>query len=158
MEIIIKPTQNDYLAAIPIMLLGVLFIALGMYVFNNYEVWGSVIVLQSCRFYIYQVMDLLFQKKIVVSEENVYVELLWIKFEVASKGFLRIDDMLILSTTSVKSPTLNIYRNPSGLLGKIFKNKIKLSAVNKDNYEKTLQYATLISNSMNIEFKNSYMI
>lgn len=72
------------------------------------------------------------------------------------KTFLRIDNMFVLSPINAKFPTLNIYRNEDSILGKIFKNKIKLYVVTQNNLIAAKEEAKIISEMFNIPVYSDY--
>jgi hypothetical protein len=89
--------------------------------------------------------------------DTIYVKCMGLCLKLNSaKSFLRIDNTINISTSGVKHPTLNVYRNSPYIIGRLFKNKIKLYDITEDNYEKMKIEAQRIADLLGIPFKDSY--
>jgi hypothetical protein len=138
---------------------GLLLSAMAIYGYKKNELFAIIIICGSIRFSLYQMIDLLVNKTIFEDESGIFIQCLGIKFKLNKEtSFMRIDNMLILNPINSKYPTLNIYRNPSNLLGRLFKNKIKLYNITKGNYEESITEAKKISEMLDIQFKDVYYI
>lgn len=156
-KIVIKSKQDSIVDAIGGLLNGGLFIAIAIYAFNKNRLLSVLLMCISIRMSIYQMIDLWVDKTFFIENGKVYVKCWGVKFRVnRERSFLRIDNMLVLSPINAKFPTLNIYRNPSCLLCKVFKNRIKLYTVTKDNIEDVRKEAHRISEMLGIPFKDVY--
>lgn len=159
MEIIVKPKQNSISEAIGSIINAGLFITIAIYFLNRNVLLSILLICGAMRFSIYQMIDLWFNKTIFLDNGIVFVRCWGIKFRLSQeKSFLRIDNMFVLSPINAKFPTLNIYRNPSSVIGRLFKNKIKLYTITKANIEASRKEAQRISEVFGIQFKDVYEV
>lgn len=156
-EIVIKTKQDSILDASSYLLMGGLFILVGVYFYNRNELFSLLIIGLSFKFYIYQMIDLWAGKTFIIDCEKLYIKCWGIKFELdKERSFLRIDNMWVLSNINAKHPTLNIHRNPTSRWGRIFKNQIKLYPVDKHYIEKIEQETQYIADRLGIKFHDVY--
>lgn len=156
-EIVIKTKQDSVLDAFGYLLLGGLFIFVGIYFYNRNELFSLLIMVLSFKFYIYQMIDLWAGKTFIIDGEKLYIKCWGIKFKLdKERSFLRIDNMWVLSNINAKHPTLNIHRNPTSWWGRIFKNQIKLYPVDKYNIKKAEPEAQDIADRLGIKFHDIY--
>lgn len=102
-------------------------------------------------------IDLLFTKKIIFTQEGeIYIKLFF-KWKVhADKSYLIIEDIFVPSTVDVKNSTLVLYRNSNSFISRLFKNKIKLHSIDQVNLEQIKDEAQKISEMFGIEFRDIY--
>lgn len=157
MEIVIKPKQNSIFDAVGGVINGGLFIAIAIYFFNRNKFLSVLLICGAVRFSIYQMIDLWVNKTIFIEGDTVFIRCWGIKFKLSTeRSFLVIENMLVLNPINAKHPTLNIYRNPSYFFGRLFKNKIKLYTITKDNIEESKKEAQKISEMFGVVFKDVY--
>jgi len=154
----ISVTQSNILVAV-ISTLGGLGLMTLIYFFNHREsgFFFIAILFILFRIFIYQNLDLWFSKNFFKADGFIKLRCAGIDFRLdPERSFLRIDSNLNLSRTQAKHPTLNIYRNPSNVLFRLFKNKIKLKVPDKKDLSDCVVLAREISEKLEIRFMDNY--
>lgn len=116
-----------------------------------------VVIILAFKIFVYQIIELFFDKVIVKKSNSLFVKFVGISFPVSiENSYLVIEDTINLSTNGIKYPTLNIHRNENSFLNRLFKNKIKLHFVKNSDSEKIKTEAKLISETFGIRFIDDY--
>ncbi|MEZ5017808.1 MAG: hypothetical protein R2800_12195 [Flavipsychrobacter sp.] len=154
---IIIPSKLSIHSAIADLALGFVLIYLSYLLFNVYCILGFLMFIVVIRTSIYQMIDLWFTKTIIIEGDELFICCWGIKFKLSREdSFLKIDNIVKFSSLNVRYPSLNIYRNPTSFLHKVFKNKIKLNVTIKKDIKETEEEARRISNMFGIPFKDTY--
>ena len=157
LEYEVKKNRASIYDSVGSLLSALLFIIFSICFYERGKAFALLTIILSFRFSIYQMLDLWFDKKIVLKNSKMYIQCGGVKFKLnCQKTFLRIDNMFVLSPINAKFPTLNIYRNEDSILGKIFKNKIKLYVVTQNNLIAAKEEAKIISEMFNIPVYSDY--
>lgn len=156
---IIKPSVVDVLSTLGDIAFGAFFIIICVVFFNKkYAFFIIPLMYLLFRLYIFQVVDLLFAKKIIcTAEKKFYVKMYGFRWKINKEQcYLMIDEMFIPSTVSTKDAVLMLYRNSTSFWSKLFKNKIKLHSIDNDNFEQIRSEAKTISALFEIPFRDIY--
>ena len=157
----IKPSIEDGYFAFWVIIHGAFFISIFLYGYSrihSYLFFIIFLIALSFKLYIFQIIDLLFNRKIVLTEDGeIYIKLFFITWRLDNKKcYLIIEDIFIPTTIDIKRPTLMIYRNPNTFFNRLFKNKIKIHRADKINFEQIRDEARKISEMFGIPFRDIY--
>lgn len=151
----IKPsavTKKYLVGNIPVSILG-LFIGILVAITMNIlagcllflMVWGTL----------YKEVELYFTKTLLFESDKLVLKVACFRFSLNEDSFINIDDMSGGVVYINPKPSLNIYRR-SIFWGRLFKNKIKLNVVTRQNFEEMKKTARTISETFGIRFIDDY--
>lgn len=139
-----------------LMIWGLTFIVIS-FSFSEILPISIIVIISSFKIFVYQTIELLFDKVIVKKSDSLYVKFVGISLPInIENSYLVFENTINLSTKRTKQSTLNIYRNEKGFLNRLFKNTIKLHIVKGCDSEKIKAEAKLISETCGIRFIDDF--